>query len=185
MQKKLQVPVAIINSSVGGTEIECWMSKEALAPFPDAVKAGKKREYLYESYPRRHQEFLQKNPQWEKQFNRTDDLPLLPEANAVWKTAKPPVAFGNGIYFLRTTVNISPVDAAKGFQINLRRTHTPMTLFIDGKCVKSCTAAAAYKKEYANDPINIIDNWFMLCVFILAFAMLATVVLELIDKDKR
>ena len=51
--------------------------------------------------------------------------------------------------------------------------------------VQEKTAAAAYKKEYANDPMNIIDNWFMLCVFIAAFAMMATIVLELIDKDRR
>ena len=51
--------------------------------------------------------------------------------------------------------------------------------------IQEKTAAAAYKKEYESSKINIIRNWLMLGVFILAFAMLSTIVLELIDKDKR
>jgi hypothetical protein len=32
---------------------------------------------------------------------------------------------------------------------------------------------------------NIVDNWITLFIFIAVFAMLATIALELIDKDKR
>ncbi|WP_448698325.1 sialate O-acetylesterase [Mucilaginibacter sp. AW1-3] len=35
LQKKLHVPVGLIVSSVGGTMIESWMSKESLTPFPE------------------------------------------------------------------------------------------------------------------------------------------------------
>ncbi|MFD1628769.1 sialate O-acetylesterase [Pseudopedobacter beijingensis] len=35
LQKQLKVPVGIIVSSVGGTKIECWMSKEILKTFPE------------------------------------------------------------------------------------------------------------------------------------------------------
>jgi sialate O-acetylesterase len=35
LQKKLHVPVGLIVSSVGGTMIEAWMSKNSLAAFPD------------------------------------------------------------------------------------------------------------------------------------------------------
>ena len=51
--------------------------------------------------------------------------------------------------------------------------------------IQTKTAQAAYKAEYANTVENIVDNWIMLFFFIAAFAVLATVVLELIDKDKR
>lgn len=51
--------------------------------------------------------------------------------------------------------------------------------------IQEKTAAAAYKKEYESSDINIIRNWLMLGVFVLVFAALATIVLELIDKDKR
>lgn len=148
LQDKLQLPVGIINSSVGGTEIECWMSKESLARFPKAVKTGKKKEYLYESYPRRYRQFLEKNRAWEQKFNRTDDVRGVPAADAAWEKALPPVAFGNGIYFLRTKVNISARDAANGFRINLMRSYAPMMLYIDGKRFAAKTDKDAYKLGY-------------------------------------
>ena len=51
--------------------------------------------------------------------------------------------------------------------------------------VQKKTSAAAYKPEYISDVNNIALNWLMLGVFILFFAMIATIALELIDKDKR
>ena len=51
--------------------------------------------------------------------------------------------------------------------------------------IQQKTAAAAYKPEYKNSVGNIAGNWAVLCLFILGFAMLATIVLEMIDKDKR
>lgn len=47
------------------------------------------------------------------------------------------------------------------------------------------TAEASRKPEYARTKSNIGKNWVMLAVFIFAFAALATIVLEMIDKDKR
>ena len=47
------------------------------------------------------------------------------------------------------------------------------------------TAQAAYKQEYERSFENIAGNWVMLVLFILLFAGLATIVLEMIDKDKR
>jgi len=47
------------------------------------------------------------------------------------------------------------------------------------------TAEASQKPEYARTRTNIAKNWVMLAVFIFAFAALATIVLEMIDKDKR
>ena len=51
--------------------------------------------------------------------------------------------------------------------------------------IQTKTAAAAYKADYENTTDNIIDNWLTLVLFILGFALLATIALELIDKDKR
>jgi sialate O-acetylesterase len=39
LHQVLGVPIGIINSSVGGTPIEAWMSTDALAAFPDAIAA--------------------------------------------------------------------------------------------------------------------------------------------------
>ena len=46
-------------------------------------------------------------------------------------------------------------------------------------------AAANYKPEYENSFENISDYWIQLLIFILAFAALATITLEFIDRDKR
>ena len=46
-------------------------------------------------------------------------------------------------------------------------------------------AAASYNENYAYGSENIADYWFHLALFIIAFALLAVVTLEFIDKDKR
>ena len=51
--------------------------------------------------------------------------------------------------------------------------------------IQQKTAAAAYKEEYDSSVFNIIQNWLVLFMFALAFALFATIALELIDKDKR
>ena len=51
--------------------------------------------------------------------------------------------------------------------------------------IQQKTAQAAYKQEYERSFGNIAGNWVMLVLFILLFAGLATLVLEMIDKDKR
>ena len=51
--------------------------------------------------------------------------------------------------------------------------------------IQQKTAQAAYKQEYERSFGTIAGNWVMLVLFILLFAGLATLVLEMIDKDKR
>ena len=51
--------------------------------------------------------------------------------------------------------------------------------------VQQKTAEASFKPEYVRSKGNILRNWLFLGLFILVFAALSTIVLELIDKDKR
>ena len=46
-------------------------------------------------------------------------------------------------------------------------------------------AEASYTKDYEYTADNILDYWGRLFLFVLAFAALATITLEFIDKDKR
>ncbi len=46
-------------------------------------------------------------------------------------------------------------------------------------------AAASYKPDYEATEGNVVDYWLHLVAFILAFALLSTITLEFIDKDKR
>ena len=51
--------------------------------------------------------------------------------------------------------------------------------------VQRKTSAASHKDIYEGTPDNITYNWWMLGAFIAVFAILATLALEFIDKDKR
>lgn len=51
--------------------------------------------------------------------------------------------------------------------------------------IQEKTAAASYNPDYARTLENVIKNWMVLILFVLAFAVLATISLEMIDRDKR
>ena len=97
-----------------------------------------------------------------------------------------PVTVGAIVDFLK---NNEALQGQRDRIITLKTTVGNVMDFLGEENVKefiqSRTAAAAYKEEYARTPENVIRNWLMLCLFIAAFALLATVALELIDKDKR
>lgn len=46
-------------------------------------------------------------------------------------------------------------------------------------------AAASYNADYDSTRENVIGYWLNLSIFVFAFALLSTVTLEFIDKDKR
>ena len=46
-------------------------------------------------------------------------------------------------------------------------------------------ARASYTEDYEYTAVNVIDYWLSLVMFVFAFAILATITLEFIDKDKR
>ena len=51
--------------------------------------------------------------------------------------------------------------------------------------IETKTAEASRKDIYEKTPGNIVENWLVLGLFVLAFAALSVIVLEMIDKDKR
>lgn len=97
-----------------------------------------------------------------------------------------PVTVGTIVDFLK---NNSTIQARRDKAITLKTTVGEVIDLFGEENVKEFvekkTAAAAYKPEYESSRKNIAKNWLMLCVFVVAFAMMATIVLELIDKDKR
>ena len=97
-----------------------------------------------------------------------------------------PVTVGDIMDFLRTN---EALKKNKDQTITLKTTLREVVDIFGEENVRSFiqekTAAAAHKAEYERTGRNIINNWLMLCLYIAVFAMLATIVLELIDKDKR
>ena len=97
-----------------------------------------------------------------------------------------PVTVGDVVDFLR---NNEALRQMRDRTITLKTTVGEVLDLFGEENVKTFiqekTAAAAHKDEYENSWENIVANWLMLLLFVAVFAILATVVLELIDKDKR
>ena len=97
-----------------------------------------------------------------------------------------PVTVGDFLDFAKAS---DAVQSNKDRQITLKTTVGEiMDIFGEDnvrEMVQKKTAEAAFKPEYERSARNIAGNWAMLFVFILAFAALSTIVLEMIDKDKR
>ena len=97
-----------------------------------------------------------------------------------------PVTAGQILDLIR---NNEMLQAKKDQEITLKMTvQEVLDLFGEDNVrdlVQQKTASAARKPEYDRTNTNIIKNWLILFAFIGIFALLSTVVLELIDKDKR
>ena len=97
-----------------------------------------------------------------------------------------PVTVGDIMDFLKNNENLK---AKKDETLTLKTTLREVIDVFGEENVRSFiqekTAAAAHKQEYEKTGSNIVINWLMLCLFIAVFAMLATIMLEMIDKDKR
>ncbi len=109
---------------------------------------------------------------------------MIPEAKE--ELDAHPVTIGEIADFLR---NSEELQANRDKSVSLKLTVGDVLDFLGEENVKNFvqekTAAAAYKAEYNRTTSNIVRNWVMLGLFILAFAAMATIALELIDKDKR
>ena len=97
-----------------------------------------------------------------------------------------PVTVGEITDFLKTS---EAVRVQRDKSITLKATVGEMLDILGEENVKDFvqkkTAEAAHKTEYEKSRINIAGNWVILGLFILFFAAIATIVLEMIDRDKR
>jgi hypothetical protein len=109
---------------------------------------------------------------------------LIPEAKETLDAH--PVTVGEITDFLRTSEELQ-ANRDQSFELHMTVGEVLEILGEDNvkAFVQQKTAAAAYKPEYDRTTANILVNWMMLGVFILVFAAFSTIVLELIDKDKR
>ncbi|MBO5821509.1 MAG: hypothetical protein J6R86_00680, partial [Lentisphaeria bacterium] len=128
----LNVPVGVVNASWGGTALECWMSKESLAPFPETVAIGDARLKALNTHPERLQKFLKANSAWEKKYGRTDIPVKFPPEDAKWLPHSGDVR-GGGICWLRNRITLTEKDVKDRLRIYFGRIYAPMKVFIDGK----------------------------------------------------
>ena len=97
-----------------------------------------------------------------------------------------PVTFGQIIDLLR---NNEVIQRQRDYSFEIHMSVGDILEMVGEEKVKDLvmrkTADAARKPEYDRTLENVAENWFWLGVFIFLFAAMATISLELIDKDKR
>jgi sialate O-acetylesterase len=70
LQARLGVPVGLVNSSVGGTQIESWMSAESLAANPAFAVVNERWAAVLAGYPQARAEYEAALAHWEKASGR-------------------------------------------------------------------------------------------------------------------
>lgn len=127
LHRKIGVPVGLINSSLGGTRAEWWMSDKALNKIPGMASARTEREAKIAHSKSHSQEPLYTLPPEVTADVKNGGLPLgwadLPEPKGDWREMELPAQWQqrgldfSGILWFRKTVDI-PADWA-GLELNL------------------------------------------------------------------
>lgn len=71
LQQKLQVPIGLVNSSWGGTQIESWMSAPALATSPFAKDIQARWETLLAEHPKKLEEHGARMAKWKNDAEKS------------------------------------------------------------------------------------------------------------------
>jgi sialate O-acetylesterase len=158
LQKRLNVPVAIINASVGATPIEAWISRTALLADPEIAElAAKQAEDVQLGEPRRRGQYLADHAAWRAQHGRIDRDALV-ESHAqaavdtdtgAWRTVTLPGSCGalgarsGGIVWFRREIEL-PAGELDDLWITLPRTSDVFTAFVNGVKVHTATVETGY-----------------------------------------
>jgi len=142
LQEAENVPIGIINSSVGGTKVECWMDKETLSSFPEYTEELKNRKYHQPNWVDSIRSIETKaGNEWERQCIVNDPI--------INNWTKPDYDFsswketdifshwenGHGSYWFRKVVNIPRELAGKQAVLRLGAMKDADFVFVNGKAV--------------------------------------------------
>jgi len=148
LHQKYKVPIGIVRIAVGGSPVEAWMSEQALADYPDYLKAAnqfkddavlektladdKAKVDAWYGKANREDKGKTEKPEWSAEKVTTDD----------WKTLSVPGLFGdqkidfsNGIIWLRKAIELSPEQAQQNAQLWLGAIVDGDEVFINGQLV--------------------------------------------------
>lgn len=147
LQKEYQVPIGIINSAVGGTQVQAWMPREALASFPGYDKELAKPKYHQENWVdsvRRAE--TQAGLAWDSKMMETDTvINRWRDADydfSGWKTVDMFSNWSgakNGSYWFKTTVTLPKELAGQKALLRFGAMKDADTIFVNGQYVGNTT----------------------------------------------
>ena len=150
----------------------------------EVITVGQVLDILNSDALAKHREDVVISPKTEAEMLEILDLGIT--GNAEKMVIKDPITFGELLDFANSSELIQkrrdksfPVDITVGDLMEIFGEDNVKNF------LQQRTAEAAQKKQYEKSRVNVLINWFFLCVFILGFALMSTISLELIDKDKR
>lgn len=147
LQAKYGVPVGIINSAVGGTQVQAWMPRDVLATFEGYDKELQKAKYNQENWVdsvRRAE--TKAGMDWEKTMNAKDTVMLRWNEQGYdfssWKTVDMFSNWSgrkNGSYWFHTTVDIPKELAGKRGILRFGAMKDADTIYVNGQYVGNTT----------------------------------------------
>jgi len=165
LYQKFNVPIGLINASLGGSPIQAWMSAEALADFPHYLNDGIK--YRDDNLIRETEAAENKNVnEWYAEANKKDagqsagwKLPSIDDTdwlkmNVPGYWSETPIGKVNGVVWFRREFNIAKENAGKSAFLNLGRIVDADSVFINGKFVGNITYQ--YPPRWYNIPENVL-----------------------------
>jgi sialate O-acetylesterase len=152
LNKKYEVPVGILNASVGGSPVEAWMSRSSLAEYPEYLKVA--AEFAQpEKIKAAEAHNLEVNKEWAKRVYENDrGLNNKPHYfdpaynDSDWQTVRIPTKFDrlnfankNGVVWFRKEIELTKAEAENEARLWLGRIVDADTAYVNGKRVGAVT----------------------------------------------
>ena len=147
LQQRLKVPVGILNASFGGSSVEGWTSREALARGSDAEFVGKMNQLMddYDHHEKRVADYVAALSVWERKHDRADPqgdsddsawaAPTVSTAD--WKKVTLPAPFARlgyadgGVVWLRREIEV-PAEFGNAWRLDFPACRAFYALYLNG-----------------------------------------------------
>ncbi len=152
LNQNYDVPVGILNASVGGSPVEAWMSRKALKDYPEYLKrADQFADPKNIGEAEKHNIYV--NKKWaDKIYNNDQGLQNEPKYyepfynDSDWSTVEIPAKFDqinfenkNGVVWFRKEIELTKEQAGKKARLWLGRIVDADTAYVNGKRVGGVT----------------------------------------------
>jgi sialate O-acetylesterase len=147
LQQLLKVPIGILSASFGGSSVEGWTSREALAKESDAEFVGKMNQFMddYEHHEQRVADYVAALSAWEQKHDRADphgdsddgDWAAPTVNTADWAKATLPASLAKlgrpdgAVFWLRREVEV-PVEFGNAWRLDFPACRAFYTLYLNG-----------------------------------------------------